>query len=300
MNNRKQNDQKRQNTLKSYDVSKPDTATFYMPVHEQIEFVEKCISLAQRQIGDPAAGQHNGILIIKNKGTKTEWYIKQADHSLRYLSKSQEEIAARLAQRSYTILFLRKAEAMLKELKNMKSLAAQKSASYMFHALSEPYEKLSEARKKLIRPYVLPDDELIRTWEKAEYLRKEFEAGVPVIISEKGERVRSKSEKILADKLYLMKIPYRYEFPLHLKNVGTLNPDFTLLDIYERKTVIYEHFGMMDDPVYCKNTLRKIEQYEKAGYYLGRQLLCTFESNQHVLDMKHFELMIKERFQLKN
>ena len=46
----------------------------------------------------------------------------------------------------------------------------------------------------------------------------------------KGERVRSKSEKIIADELYRYQIPYKYEFPLtlatHNRNIQ-LYPDFT-------------------------------------------------------------------------
>jgi hypothetical protein len=36
---------------------------------------------------------------------------------------------------------------------------------------------------------------------------------------------------------------------------------------------------------------------KKYGYYLGKQFLCTFESTDHMLDMNHFERMIRERFQ---
>ena len=44
-------------------------------------------------------------------------------------------------------------------------------------------------------------EQRVKTWLSATYDGKEFQEGVPVILTEKGERVRSKSEKIMADYL---------------------------------------------------------------------------------------------------
>lgn len=56
------------------------------------------------------------------------------------------------------------------------------------------------------------------------YEQKEFAENAPFIWTEKGERVRSKSEKILADYFYHKKILYQYERPLYLKGFGTVHP----------------------------------------------------------------------------
>ena len=50
------------------------------------------------------------------------------------------------------------------------------------------------------------------------------------LITEKGEYVRSKSEKIIADTLTKNNINYVYELPLRLKGYGTVKPDFTVLN----------------------------------------------------------------------
>ena len=47
---------------------------------------------------------------------------------------------------------------------------------------------------------------------------------------QKNERVRSKSEKIIADMLYHKNIPYKYECPINLKAVS-----YTHLDVYKRQ-----------------------------------------------------------------
>ena len=49
----------------------------------------------------------------------------------------------------------------------------------------------------------------------------------------KGERVRSKSEMIIANELFRNNIPYKYELPIELENWNkkvTIYPDFTVLN----------------------------------------------------------------------
>ena len=126
------------------------------------------------------------------------------------------------------------------------------------------------------------------------YTGKEFFDDTHVIMTERGERVRSKSEKILADKFFAMGIPYRYEYPVQLKGYGTVYPDFTLLNVRERKECYLEHFGMMDDPEYSEKAIKKLEEYAKNGIYIGKNLLVTFETRHKPLEMKVVEQMIKE------
>lgn len=52
--------------------------------------------------------------------------------------------------------------------------------------------------------------------------------------------MRSKSEVIIADLLNKEGIPYRYEFPLYLKEFNTVYPDFTILNVRKRKEIYWE------------------------------------------------------------
>lgn len=157
---------------------------------------------------------------------------------------------------------------------------------YTDDAIEEIYQKLSEDRKKLIRPYILSDEELIKKWESEKYEPKAFEVNANGIYTEKGERVRSKSEKILADKFCMMHIPYHYEKPLYLKGLGTIYPDFTILNVRTKKIFYYEHFGMMDNAEYCEKALSKISHYEKNGIFPGEQLLISCETKNTPLNIQ--------------
>ena len=156
------------------------------------------------------------------------------------------------------------------------------------------YDELSETRKKLVYPHVLTDEQYVEQWESMQYEGKSIADDIPVITTERGEQVRSKTEKILADKFWALGIPYRYEYPVQLKGYGTVYPDFTLLNIRERKEFYLEHFGIMDDPEYSEKAIKKLEDYAKNRIYIGKNLLVTFETLQKPLDMKVVEQMLKE------
>ena len=132
--------------------------------------------------------------------------------------------------------------------------------------------KLHTQRQLLVTP-VEPiwEKELVR-WYDSEYHGKEFYEGTAEIVTEKGERVRSKSEKILADYFYRNNILYQYERPLYLKGYGTVYPDFTFLSKKTRKEIYWEHEGMMDKPEYAKSAVKKIESYQRNGIHLGERL----------------------------
>lgn len=193
-----------------------------------------------------------------------------------------------LAQKDY-------AEKLLKQLKRDREKVQKFINEYSLNSMEKVYEELAPKRKKLVKPYILPDEEFVNQWMQTSYNKKEIMVEVgSEIVTEKGEVVRSKSEKILADKLNLMNIPYHYEQPLFLNGYGTIHPDFTVLNKSTRKEYYWEHFGLMDNPEYCEKAIKKIETMQKNGIYIGEKLIVTFETQSHPLNMKIVENTIKK------
>ena len=152
--------------------------------------------------------------------------------------------------------------------------------------------KLHTQRQLLVTPIEpIWEKELVR-WYDSEYHGKEFYEGTAEIVTEKGERVRSKSEKILADYFYRNNILYQYERPLYLKGYGTVYPDFTFLSKKTRKEIYWEHEGMMDKPEYAKSAVKKIESYQRNGIHLGERLILTFETELTVLNSQIVEELV--------
>ena len=112
----------------------------------------------------------------------------------------------------------------------------------------------------------------------------------------KGERVRSKSEVFIANAMYFRNVPYLFETRLYLIGYGNVLPDFAVLDVRTRKTIIWEHLGKMGDPAYVERNLRKINGYLRTGYVIGETLILTFESEQQPLNTVFIENAIAHYF----
>ena len=158
------------------------------------------------------------------------------------------------------------------------------------------YDRMSPSRKKMVDARIISDKEYVNQWSAKIYSGKDFAEGQAEIYTEKKERVRSKSEKIIADMLYHKNIPYKYECPINLKGLGMIYPDFTCLRLADRKTILWEHLGMMTDPIYCQKAMKKIDIYAKNGFIQGRDIIYTFESEKYSLNTMSVENLINQIF----
>ncbi len=89
----------------------------------------------------------------------------------------------------------------------------------------------------------------------------------------KGDRVRSKSEVIIANLLTAYGIIYEYEKPLVYENGKWIEPDFTIFQS-NGKILYWEHLGMLGVESYDNRWLEKQDIYDK---YFSGQLIVTYE-----------------------
>lgn len=230
-----------------------------------------------------------GILRISKSNDCVQYYVRRnkKDRCGRYLDKENRKLAYKLAQKEYEAQ-------VLKVIEEQKGKLQRLLSQINTNDIANIYEQLSPERQKLVQPYVLPNEQYIAQWENIIYQGKEFDKNAPEIYTERGERVRSKSEKILADKFYMLGIPYRYEYPLHLQGYGIVHPDFLILNKKTRKEYYWEHLGKMDDPEYCKKAIKKIGSYQRNHIFQGKKLLLTYETSTYPLNMKSVDDLINE------
>lgn len=226
-------------------------------------------------------------LRVANRKKSSQYFCvtRTGDTKGTYIPLKERDHARRLAQRDYDREVYEYAENCSKSISRMINVFSKKDVSKMH--VGNP------GRTRLINPYVLADEEYINEWLSIKYETLPFGEDDPEYYTDKGERVRSKSEKIIADKLFSMGIPYHYEKPLFLKGAGTVYPDFTILNVARRKTILLEHFGMMGDPDYSSGVARKIQLYEKNGIFQGRDIICTYESAAAPLNTKNLDALIR-------
>lgn len=230
-----------------------------------------------------------GSLRLCKHGQTTQYYHRTAPHDVNgtYIPRREKYLAQALAQKDYNQKIL---VAIEKELK----------AIYKFFSsnpdmdIERIYYSLHPARQKLIAPIYEPDDVYIQKWQSVNYEGKGFKDDVPEFYTSTGIRVRSKSELIIADLLNKEKIPYRYEYPICLNGIGRIYPDFTTLNTEKRKEIIWEHFGMMDDPVYIEKAIQKIALYEQNGFFPGDNLILTYETRKNPINQKLVLLLINK------
>lgn len=204
-----------------------------------------------------------------------------------YIPKRNMILREQLAQKAYNSSIINIAEEQLAKINKMLEIDADEKMKKM-------YDSLHPDRKKLINPIEDTWENNLQKWFAAPYQGKEFQEGAPMILTENGERVRSKSEKILADYFYRQNILYKYEKPLYLKGYGTVYPDFTFLSSKTGKEIYWEHEGMMDKQEYARNAVRKIELYQKNGIYPGERLILTFETEQSMLNQNILEKLVEK------
>ncbi|MBR3260594.1 MAG: hypothetical protein IKF95_04515 [Firmicutes bacterium] len=192
-----------------------------------------------------------------------------------------------LAQKEYDEKVLKYART---ELNSLNKLIRR----YEIGTAEDIYENLPPARRALVTPIFIPDDQFVKNWLAQQYEGLGFEEGAPEFYAESGLRVRSKSEIGIANKYDELQIPMLFERPLKLKGWKTVYPDFTLLNVRLRKEFIHEHLGKMDDPEYAEENVAKINAYEKNGYYPGKNLILTFETKGNPFDVRKIEDIAKQ------
>lgn len=238
------------------------------------------------------------IVAIKNHNTY-QYYRKtdQTNVHGRYIKKKDRNIVQEILQKEYIRKSLPQIRKQIKTIEQFLNL-------YNLEKVEKIYTDMPEAKRIYVEPYIAPVELYAKQWEDNKIKEKnslsEFVTEKYVLTeekgvwTEKGELVRSKSEKILADKFYRMEIPYVYECPLMIKGFGYIRPDFVVLNKCTRKEYYWEHFGLMSDKDYCEKSVKKINQYIKNGIYPGDKLISTFETEKCIMDFKVVDEMIEK------
>ena len=129
----------------------------------------------------------------------------------------------------------------------------------------------------MISPIISPIEDYVREWYSLTQACQNTFPTKTIYLTNKGEQVRSKSEKIIADKLQIMDVPYIYEPKIIINGINKY-PDFLVLNKRTRESFVWEHFGLSDNPNYASQNLVKMALYEKSNLYIGISVIPSFES----------------------
>ena len=183
---------------------------YFRPLQDQLDYLDHLIN----EVSSALADRPPGHIIVQHNHGCPQYYYKQnrSDRHGVYIRNANRSFIASVLQKEYETEFIKFAQKQRITLCRFQEQNTVRSASLLYHALATPYEKLSPDRKNLIKPYVLSDDAFIDSWLQVTYERKAFYSGEPVILTGNGTRVRSKSEKIIAECISAMPSPDREIF----------------------------------------------------------------------------------------
>ena len=274
-----------------------------------------------KKIEEHGIQNNEDVLRCTTNNNCYQYYIKG-----KYLKRSEQNRACKLAQQEYERKLYPKIKSLQRNLRTLHSF-------YDEDTLESVYQSMCRGKKILVTPYFPDKEEYVKAWTSQEYdhweieedsdsLRRDFPirklrgdslsacddqnsytetdneyAVKGEFFTLKGERVRSKSEKIIADEFTRFQIPYHYEYPLKLRQgnyIKTVRPDFIVLNTNTLQEFVVEHLGMMDKEEYNNRTINKLDLYEKNGYLLGKNLLIFHETSSAPLNMSVIDKYIQE------
>lgn len=148
---------------------------------------------------------------------------------------------------------------------------------------------------KFLLPFFDSQNEDCQKWMIDNYDRNMKYPEQLIFKASSGKYVRSKSEMMIDMFLHINKMPFRYECALQLGEI-IIYPDFTVKHPITGEIYYWEHFGMMDDPNYCRNVHLKLQTYSSNGIIPTVHLIMTFETKEHPLNSDMIEGIIEYYF----
>lgn len=231
-------------------------------------------------------------VVRKNKTFQFYLITKKYDKEGTYLPRKKDDFAKALLQQEYDKKIL---EAGKKELHFLRKL----TKFYKNSSLDAANKKFTKSKRIFIEPVQLSNSEYAEKWQNVPYVKKPFYETSSEFYTSKNERVRSKSELIIANALLQNNVPYRYEFPIELKTENgfiTVHPDFYCLNINNRKEFCWEHFGMMNNDEYAASATAKLNAYIQNGWIPGKNLIISMEAAGTPLQTKTLRKLISSYF----
>lgn len=283
--------------------------------------IESLVDYLNHLIESVEKDNPDGYLALKMVQGTTRYFIRKDDGKCVYLGSSKNKEITHYAQKRY-LRELRKA-ARKEKAQLEQCIAILDSGKNGISDINEVYQNLPDPLKPFITPLSLSDDDYAAQWQEGNLVvkrkRLHAEDDYHKYKTMRGDYVGSKSEAIIADRLFANNIPYHYEvaftpeavadksrpvFDDYGRLVGfeaigstpfdrdTLHPDFYVLNKRTRKAYYWEHLGRLNDPKYCVDNLNRIIRIIDAGYTIGEEILITHEDARNPLRLESIDEII--------
>ena len=209
-----------------------------------------------------------GRIVVRRQNGNVYYYFAKPKTKDRYLTKADAKLISQLLQKRYL-------KEVLKAAKNELAVLSKMLTLYPEDLPEELYKKLPEELRTGVEPVILGNEQDAREWMNEPFIGKPFKDDAPVYKTIKGERVRSKSEVMIADRMFFRGVPYKYECPIMIDG-QVIHPDFTMKRMSDNKLIV--------------------NLYNQAGIMQGDRLTFSFETADKPLDNRVIDRLIDEFF----
>lgn len=264
----------------------------------------------------------SGSLNLKIVKGRPLFFCRTEEGKQKYVKMSDDEQIKRL---SYNYYAKKLKAAAVKEKKQIDNCLDILSKNPEKSDVDKVTQRIPEAIKDNLSYSELTNEGYARSWQEGNKVVKKRRIhdkdDYHRFKTLRGDYVGSKSEVIIADRLYVKGIPYHYEiaftpeaeidvsrpvydqfgFIAGYEVIGfspfdqdTLHPDFYVLNKRTRKAYFWEHLGKMDDPSYCLKNFNRFMRILDAGYIIGEDLIVTHEDSKHPLMTESIDSIIEK------
>ncbi len=269
-------------------------------LNDQLDELNLLLEEADNRLKKAWNIEEGKLRVCSSHGCPQYHFRAKGQEQEKYIPTYEKDKIKALVQREYDISVKNELEVSSKKLQKFLK-------SYDFNAINAVYDKLHQGRKIMVNPIIPSQDMRIEEWYHNNPGGKNSYEKDIAYVTKRGEIVRSKSEKILADAFCDSGIPYQYEPCYELKadhynseqnNDSRLErriyPDFVLYNVKKDKTIYWEHLGLVEEEGYANKNFKKLMDYEKNGLIIGDNLIITMESKDMPLDVRIVNRKIDE------
>ena len=226
----------------------------------------------------------------KIKGRLYYYHIDEKTGKQTYIPKSNLTLIHELKEKRWLKKAVRIMEKNLKAQEQMLKFYQAYDAQTIMDMLPDSYrDEFLEAYENQVNPD-------LHKWANDTYRKNPYHQDECIHTTSFGLKVHSKVELIIAELLYRLGIPFRYDAPVKVKdkygNVKYRYVDF-LIKLPTGQYILWEHMGLFAKEDYRRDQFDKLTEYFNKGIFMPNNLIITMDGPNGEFDNAAVERIVK-------
>ena len=260
----------------------------YIEITKQdMELQKKLLKSFQRTLETLPKGR------LVTKRVKGRLYYYCADEKTRkekYIPKSNLTLIHQLKEKRWLKKSIRIMEKNIKAQEQVLKAYQLYDSQTILNMLPDSYrEEFLEEYENKVRPN-------LHKWAEESYRKNPYHQDELIHTTYFGLRVHSKGELIIAELLYRLGIPFRYDAAIKVRdrfgNTKWRYVDF-LIKLPTGEYLLWEHMGLFAKEDYRNDQFEKLTEYYFQGYFMPNNLIITMDGPNGEFDSAAVERIIK-------